>query len=110
VRQRIADLYARNRMRNWLSHSVQRKLAANGIPGSEHSVLKLAYTRELQAAGELAAMLLGPAMVADTGDWGTYAWSSLVSGLPGLRLGGGTDEIQKNTVAERVLGLPREPR
>jgi hypothetical protein len=49
-------------------------------------------------------------MVADTGEWGTFAWSELVSGLPGLRLGGGTDEIQKNTVAERVLGLPREPR
>jgi alkylation response protein AidB-like acyl-CoA dehydrogenase len=110
IRQRIADLYGRNRMRNWLAERVNAQLAANGIPGSEGSILKLAYTRELQAAGEIAASLVGPAMVADTGEWGSYAWSSLVSGLPGLRLGGGTDEIQKNTVAERVLGLPREPR
>jgi alkylation response protein AidB-like acyl-CoA dehydrogenase len=89
IRQRLADLYG---------------------PGAVGSLLKLAYTRELQAAGELAGQLIGPAMVADTGEWGTYAWSSLTSGVPGIRLGGGTDEIQKNTVAERVLGLPREPR
>jgi alkylation response protein AidB-like acyl-CoA dehydrogenase len=73
-------------------------------------VSKLAYTRELQDAGDLAGLLLGPAMVADTGAWGTFAWSAFVSGVPGLRLGGGTDEIQKNTIAERVLGLPKEPR
>jgi hypothetical protein len=34
-------------------------------------------------------------------------WAEFVLGQPGLRLGGGTDEIQKNIVAERVLGLPR---
>jgi alkylation response protein AidB-like acyl-CoA dehydrogenase len=110
VRQRIAELYARNRMRNWLAERVEAQRAANGIPGAEGSVLKLAYTRELHAAGELAGLLLGPAMVADTGAWGSYAWSSLVSGLPGLRLGGGSDEIQKNAIAERLLGLPKEPR
>jgi alkylation response protein AidB-like acyl-CoA dehydrogenase len=110
VRQSIARLYSRNLMRGWMVDRVEARLAADGIPGSEASVLKLAYTRELHDAGEVAASLIGPAMVADTGEWGTYAWSALVSGLPGLRLGGGTDEIQKNTVAERVLGLPREPR
>jgi alkylation response protein AidB-like acyl-CoA dehydrogenase len=109
VRQRIAELYSRNRMRNWLADRVEEKILA-GVPGSEGSLLKLAYTRELQAAGDLAGLLVGPAMVADTGAWGTYAWSWLVSGVPGIRLGGGTDEIQKNTIAERILGLPREPR
>ena len=52
-------------------------------------------------------MLLGPRLVADTGEWGTYAWSEFVNGAPGMRLGGGTDEIQRNTIAERSLGLPR---
>jgi alkylation response protein AidB-like acyl-CoA dehydrogenase len=109
IRQRIADLYSRNRMRNWVADRVEANKAA-GIPGSEGSLLKLAYTRELQAAGDLAGLLIGAAMIADTGAWGTYAWSSLTSGTPGIRLGGGTDEIQKNTISERVLGLPREAR
>ncbi|HEY5856324.1 MAG TPA: acyl-CoA dehydrogenase family protein [Aldersonia sp.] len=110
VRQRFAEFYGRSRMRSWLADKVDAQVRSTGIPGAEGSLLKLAYTRELQAAGDLAGSLIGPAMVADTGAWGTYAWSAFVSGVPGLRLGGGTDEIQKNTVAERVLGLPREPR
>jgi len=47
--------------------------------------------------------------VADTGEWGTYAWSEHVLGAPGYRIAGGSDEIQLNIVGERVLGLPREP-
>jgi alkylation response protein AidB-like acyl-CoA dehydrogenase len=110
VRERIADLYVRNRLRNWTSERVNAKHQAGGVPGPEGSLFKLAYTRELQQAADLAGALLGPAMVVDTGAWGTYAWAAFVSGIPGLRLGAGTDEIQKNTIAERLLGLPREPR
>ena len=46
-------------------------------------------------------------MVVESGVPDTYAWSELVLGLPGLRVGGGTDEVFKTMVAERVLGLPR---
>ncbi len=49
-------------------------------------------------------------MVVDTGEWGTFAWSALLLGAPAHRIAGGTDEIQRNIIAERVLGLPREPR
>ena len=58
----------------------------------------------------LAAEALGPELVADSGRRGTYAWSEFVLGAPGLRIGGGTDEVLKNGVGERVLKLPREPR
>ena len=56
---------------------------------------------------EIATLILGPKLVADAGEWGTYAWAEFVLGAPSGRIGGGTDEIQKNIVAERVLGLPR---
>ncbi len=49
-------------------------------------------------------------LTVDSGAWGTWAWTEHVLGAPGYRIAGGTDEIQHNILAERVLGLPREPR
>ncbi|HEX9548154.1 MAG TPA: acyl-CoA dehydrogenase family protein, partial [Acidimicrobiales bacterium] len=53
---------------------------------------------------------LGPALVADSGQWGTYAWAEHVLGAPGYRIAGGSDEIQRTIIAERVLGLPADIR
>ena len=56
------------------------------------------------------ADMLGPRLAADSGEWGTYAWHEFVLGMPGMRVAGGTDEIMRNIVGERVLGLPKEPK
>jgi alkylation response protein AidB-like acyl-CoA dehydrogenase len=48
--------------------------------------------------------------MADTGEWGTFAWNDHVLGAPGYRIAGGSDEIQRNIIAERVLGLPGDIR
>ena len=53
--------------------------------------------------------MLGPKLVADSGEWGTYAWSQVVLGTPGMRVAGGTDEVMRNIIGERVLGLPKDP-
>ena len=58
---------------------------------------------------EFVAEVLGPKLIADTGEWGTYAWGQFVLGIPGMRIAGGTDEIMSNIVGERVLGLPKDP-
>jgi alkylation response protein AidB-like acyl-CoA dehydrogenase len=63
----------------------------------------------LRRIGEVAATLLGPRLTADTGEWGTFAWGSWILGATGYRLGGGTDEILRTMIGERLLGLPREP-
>ena len=73
------------------------------------SIAKLALTQNLTAIAEWAARVLGPRIVADSGEWGTYAWSEFVLGVPGMRVAGGTDEVMRNIVGERVLGLPKEP-
>ena len=71
---------------------------------------KLSLTANMVRTYELVSSLLGPALIADTGAWGTYAWSEFLLGVPGMRVAGGTDEVLHNIVGERVLGLPKDPR
>ena len=59
---------------------------------------------------DVVAASSAPALVADTGEWGTFAWGEHVLGAPGYRIAGGSDEVQRNIIGERVLGLPPEPR
>ena len=73
------------------------------------SIAKLSLTNNLRRLSDLLGMVLGSRLTADTGQWGTYAWSQLVLGVPGIRVAGGTDEVMKNIIGERVLGLPKEP-
>ena len=85
--------------------------AASGRPpGAEGSIGKLRWTQDLTRTSDLVSTLLGPRLVADTGEWGTYAWATHVLGAPGYRIAGGSDEIQRNIIGERLLGLPPEPR
>jgi alkylation response protein AidB-like acyl-CoA dehydrogenase len=109
VRHRLASVYAHGRLRSMNRRRVSARLRAGGVPGPEGSIGKLMLTQGLREVADTAALLLGPHLAADTGDWGTYAWSEFVNGAPGFRIAGGSDEIQRNIIAERALGLPREP-
>jgi alkylation response protein AidB-like acyl-CoA dehydrogenase len=64
----------------------------------------------MRTTSDVVSRILGPALIADTGEWGTYAWGEHVLGAPGYRIAGGSDEVQRNIIGERVLGLPGEPR
>jgi acyl-CoA dehydrogenase len=85
------------------------KIKSGQLPGPEMSTAKLALTNNMWALAQFVARVLGPRITADTGEWGTYSWNGILLGIPGMRVAGGTDEIMKNIVAERVLGLPKEP-
>jgi alkylation response protein AidB-like acyl-CoA dehydrogenase len=79
-------------------------MLAGNEPGPEASLGKLLATDTMARTSEVARLLLGRELTADSGRWGTFAWSEHALGAPG------TDEIQHNIISERVLGLPREPR
>ena len=64
----------------------------------------------MRRTSDVISRVLGPALIADTGEWGTFAWGEHVLGAPGYRIAGGSDEVQRNIIGERVLGLPAEPR
>ena len=85
------------------------KIAAGQLPGPEMSIAKLSLTMNMRRMSDLLSSVLGPKLVADSGEWGTYAWAQFVLGVPGMRVAGGTDEILHNIIGERVLGLPKEP-
>jgi alkylation response protein AidB-like acyl-CoA dehydrogenase len=109
IRQRLATIYTYNRLLDYTNRRIVAATKAGHAPGPESSIRKLAWLRSLGAIGELAATVLGPRICADTGEWGTYAWGEHLLGAPGYRIAGGSDEVQRNIIAERVLGLPREP-
>jgi alkylation response protein AidB-like acyl-CoA dehydrogenase len=78
--------------------------------GTERAIDKLFLVQSLRAIGEFAGQQLGPSFVADTGEWGTYGWNRWLMGALGYRIAGGTDEVLRGMLAERLLGLPRDPR
>ncbi|MFF3706618.1 acyl-CoA dehydrogenase family protein [Streptomyces phaeochromogenes] len=110
LRARLAELLVDAMATEHLNTRALRTLRAGVTPGPERSVAKLMYGQNLTRAAHFVADCLGPRIVADTGKWGTYAWSELLLATPALRILGGTEEIMKNILAERVLGLPKEAR
>ncbi|MGH9034819.1 MAG: acyl-CoA dehydrogenase family protein [Acidimicrobiia bacterium] len=110
VRQALADIYINSSVARFTTMRAVAKLRAGQLPGPEASTLKLALTNNLQRVSAAVSTILGPRLIADTGEWGTYAWADMLLGVPGLRVAGGTDEVMRNIVGERVLGLPKEPR
>jgi acyl-CoA dehydrogenase len=110
VRQQLADVYVRTQLRAATTERVARAAAAGDAPGPAASIGKLVASANLMRIAEVASALLGARIAADSGEADAFAWTEHVLGAPGYRLAGGTDEIQRNIIGERVLGLPREPR
>jgi acyl-CoA dehydrogenase len=107
-RQALADLYIKFQVAKFTNQRALDKIKAGQAPGPEMSIAKMALTQNLTQTADFVAGVLGPRLIADTGEWGTYAWSQFVLGTPGMRIAGGTDEVLRNIVGERVLGLPKD--
>lgn len=75
--------------------------------GPQMGILKLASTELQRDISFLSQDVLGPALVAGEP---LSKWTGRLLVAPGARIAGGTSEVQRNVIAERVLGLPREPR
>jgi alkylation response protein AidB-like acyl-CoA dehydrogenase len=109
LRDELMRLYTGYQVARFTNQRAMDRVRAGQAPGPELSIAKLALTRNMTGTAELVARVLGPRLVADTGEWGTYSWARFVCSTPGMRIAGGTDEVLRNIVGERVLGLPKEP-
>ena len=107
----LAAVETRQRILGLLGERVTQALLAGTEPGPEGSLAKLAGTRLSKDTAELGMEIVGPASVAWPGsDPDQATWAAVQTTAPGLSIAGGTDEIMRNIIAERVLGLPRDPR
>ena len=107
VRQALGDLYVQVRAVSLVAQRNQESIEGGLPPGPEGSLGKLMWSQTLARISEAVALILGTRLIVDTGEWGTFTWSQHVLGAPGFRIAGGSDEIQRTIIAERVLGLPK---
>jgi alkylation response protein AidB-like acyl-CoA dehydrogenase len=114
MRQRIAAAYGEERIRAWTNQRVRAGLKAGRPPGPESSVGKVHQGELNQRIQEIAVDLLGARATAWESPATAYG-ESLPYDVAGMlrsranTIEGGTTEVNKNIVGERVLGLPREP-
>jgi alkylation response protein AidB-like acyl-CoA dehydrogenase len=111
LRQRLADAFIRFEILKYLGRRAQAARRNGGGAGAEASVLKLAMSQHVARNGDLALALEGaPGMLLHRdAPYGGF-WQQSFMNQWGIRIGGGTEQVQRNVIGERVLGLPPEPR
>jgi alkylation response protein AidB-like acyl-CoA dehydrogenase len=105
VRHSLGELSSELLAVRFTGYRTLTALQQGQIPGPEAGLAKVTIVNGAIKAGELIADVLGPDALAENSEW-----AYMISFLPGLKSAGGTEEILRNTIGERVLGLPPEPR
>ncbi|HET6259769.1 MAG TPA: acyl-CoA dehydrogenase family protein [Pseudonocardia sp.] len=109
-RERLAELYAHERALELFNARMRQETAAGNPPGVRGSVAKLAGALLLRRAIETASDLAGADAVAWDPDDARAAELALgINSAPASSIAGGTNEVQRNIIGERILGLPKEP-
>jgi len=110
VRQELAKLYTAEQVLAYMGQKMRDEIAAGVEVGSRGSVAKLATALLARQSSSLGMVVGGPASLAwDEGDADGGWLARECCFAPMTAIAGGTSEIQRNTIGERVLGLPREP-
>jgi len=110
VRQQLAATIIELEVARLTARRARDAAKSGRSPGPEGSGSKLRGSAGLKAAASLALGVLGPDGIAGIDGDGNAEWETLFLTSPSISIRGGTDEIQRNIVGERVLGLPPEPR
>jgi alkylation response protein AidB-like acyl-CoA dehydrogenase len=104
VRQGLAAAHTRAAIARYVGFRIRSETSRGGAPGPTASIAKLSAAWNLKRNTDLALGIEGAAGMLDG------PWQRSFLGAPAIRIAGGSDEIQRNVIGERVLGLPPEPR
>ena len=111
VQEKLAEFYIRSQGLKFTKFRGMTALSKGQTPGPESSIIKVVAANKLQDIVSYGLDMIG---MAGPDHGRNHARRRHLRGgpavLPALRLAGGTDEIMKNIIAERVLGLPQDPR
>jgi alkylation response protein AidB-like acyl-CoA dehydrogenase len=108
ARQRLMDCYVHERALNLLADRIMGAIRRRERPPVDPSILKLSIAINKANTGQVAGELAGAAALQTDDEIGRWVGSELMSRY-GISIGGGTNEVQRNNLAERALGLPKEP-
>ena len=110
IRQRLAQLHILNEVGRFTSLRVKAAKASGRGPGPEGNTAKLLMSRITRLSRDLGLEILGPhGMLVGPDTPGGGVAQELALFAPAVSIYGGSDEVQKNIIGERVLGLPKEP-
>jgi len=112
VREKLADWYCQTSGLKFTNYRTISALSRGATPGPENSIVKVISAAKMQDIGsfgldlmDMGGILNDPAL-----DPANLIFQQNFMGAPGYRIAGGTDEILRNIIAERVLGLPQDIR
>ena len=112
IRQQLAWAYTQVQLMKFSGLRTLAQLAAGKSPGPEASLVKLFWSEYWRRVGEIAVGIEGPEALLrpEGGSYPTDHWQDVFLAARAATIYAGSNEIQRNIIGERVLGLPKEPR
>jgi len=110
IRQRMMELYTLDQISKWSVQRAKSAKAQGGRPGGEANIAKLTMSKMMRLTRDIGLDVLGPygTLMGDASPGGGML-QEIALFAPAVSIYGGSDEVQKNIIGERVLGLPKEP-